>query len=92
MPPTRGGQARRDEMAVAEYVTKEDLEEALKPIRWKIGMIQADLAEMREEMAIKADLAVLEAELKAEMATKADLAVLKADIIDAIQRGSSANY
>jgi hypothetical protein len=57
-------------MAVADYVTKEDLEDALKTL------------------ATKADIE----DIKATMATKADIRAEANRVIEAIQRGTSANY
>ena len=45
-------------MAVADYVTKEDLEEALKTL-----VTKADLAELVTKADLKADLAALKAEV-----------------------------
>ena len=83
-------------MAVAEYVTKEDLEAALKPIHDQLDNIEAimatkaDLLNLNE--ATKMDIANMEARIREDMATKADMADMETRIIQAIQRGTSANF
>ena len=63
-------------MAVADYVTREDLEETLAVM----------------EARLKAELVGMETRIGNDMATKADVRAEADRMIEAIQRGTSSNY